>query len=171
MEIKTNYISRIDKTRVEALYRDVDDYEELDGMKIESVHAVCFCGGKMVLVYEKDKKTWSSPGGGVEDGESVEQAVVREVREESNMKVIQQKLIGVQINILENGRKIIQTRSVCLVEPYGDFVSDPAGDVTEIKLIDPAEYAKYYYWGANSDRMMERALDKAKEMQEMFIPK
>ena len=77
----------------------------------------------------------------------------------------------VQINILENGRKIIQTRSVCLVEPYGDFVSDPAGDVTEIKLIDPAEYAKYYYWGANSDRMMERALDKAKEMQEMFIPK
>ena len=37
--------------------------------------------------------------------------------------------------------KIIrQTRSFCVVEPYGEFVADPDGDITKIELINPKDY-------------------------------
>ncbi len=73
------------------------------------------------------------------------------------MKVLSQKFIGYQ-DIYEPDRIARQTRSFCIVEPYGPFVSDPDGDVTEIKLIDPADYKKYFDWGKVGERIMERAL-------------
>jgi hypothetical protein len=33
-----------------------------------------------------------------------------------------------------------QLRYFCIVEPYGPFVSDPAGKVTEVLEVDPREY-------------------------------
>lgn len=36
-----------------------------------------------------------------------------------------------------DGSIVNQTRSLCLVEPYGPFLSDPDGDISEIKLVDP----------------------------------
>ena len=104
-----------------------------------------------------EKGYWAPPGGGIELGETYEEAVIREVKEETNMKVLSQKYIGYQ-DIYEPERIIRQTRSVCIVEPYGPFVSDPDGDVTEIKLIDPADYKKYFDWGKVGERLMERAL-------------
>lgn len=73
------------------------------------------------------------------------------------MKVIFQKLIGFQ-DIYEPDRVVRQTRSFCIVEPYGAFVSDSAGEVTEIKLINPVEYKKYFDWGEIGDRIMVQAL-------------
>ena len=139
-------------------YRDLNSIEEISDKKVDGVHAYCFCGGKLVLVYAKEKGTWTPAGGGVETGESVEEAVIREVKEETNMKVLKQQIIGYQ-EVFEPDRIHVQTRSFCLVEPYGPFVSDPDGDITEIKLIDPADYKKYFDWGEVGDRIMERALE------------
>ena len=60
------------------------------------------------------------------------------------MKVIKQVPIGYQE--VTNPDEIVdyQLRSFCLVEPIGEFISDPAGSVTEIKLIDPKDYKKYF---------------------------
>ena len=58
---------------------------------------------------------------------------------------------------------IRQVRMFCIVEPYGDFVSDPDGDVTEIKLIDPKDYKQYFDWGEIGDRIVERAVEMKKE--------
>ena len=109
------------------------------------------------MVYAAKKGYWTPPGGGIENGESHEEAVIREVKEETNMKVLKQKLIGYQ-DVYEKDRIVRQTRSVCVVEPYGPFVSDPDGDITEIKLIDPKDYKKYFDWGEIGDRIMERAI-------------
>jgi len=57
------------------------------------------------------------------------------------------------------GKIFNQLRYVCMVEPYGDFISDPDGSITEIKLIDPKDYKQYFDWGAIGDRIMERALE------------
>jgi len=97
------------------------------------------------------------PGGSIESGETYEQAVIREVKEETNMKIVFQKLIGFQ-DVYEPERIIRQTRSFCIVEPYGDFTSDPTGEITEIKLINPKEYKNYFDWGKIGDRIMEQAL-------------
>lgn len=139
-------------------YYDIDDEKELGDRKVSGVHAYCFCGDKLVVVYAENKGYWTSPGGGVESGETVEEAVVREILEETNMRVIKQSFIGYQ-DIFEPEKTNTQIRSVCLVEPIGDFVSDPDGDITEIKLIDPKDYKKYFDWGEVGDHLMSRALE------------
>jgi 8-oxo-dGTP diphosphatase len=54
--------------------------------------------GRLVLVQRKRnpyKGLWALPGGGVEVGETVEQACIREVREETGLEVQLQHLVGV----------------------------------------------------------------------------
>ena len=141
-------------------YEVVDPMQDLEGKIPHGVHGFCFYKGKMVVVYSEKKKYWTPPGGGIGKGETYKEALIREVKEETNMKVLHQELIGF-IDVYEMGRTIRQTRSFCIVEPYGDFVSDPDLDegVTEIKLIDPTDYKQYFDWGEIGDRIMQRALE------------
>ena len=162
MEIKSTLTNR-DGEVFDVVYREDDPLKGLEGKVLQGVHGYCFYGDKMVLVYAEAKGYWTPPGGGIEEGESYEEATVREVLEETNMKVLAQYLIGYQ-DIYEPERIIRQTRSFCLVEPLGDFVSDPDGEITEIKLIDPSEYKQYFDWKEIGDRIMERALKMKEEM-------
>jgi len=59
---------------------------------------------------------------------------------------------------------VSQTRSVCIVEPFGPFTNDPDGDITKIELIDPANYKKYFDWGEIGDHIMQRALELKMQM-------
>ena len=155
-EIKSTYTNHHGQ-KFDLVYREDDPLNNLDGKILQGVHAFCFCDGKLVIVYSAKKGYWAPPGGGIESGETFEEAVVREVKEETNMKVLSQKFIGYQ-DIYEPDRVVRQTRSVCIVEPYGPFVSDPDGDVTEIKLIDPKNYKQYFDWGEIGERLMKKAL-------------
>lgn len=47
----------------------------------------------MVYVDDGDRNFWTLPGGGVESGETIEQAVIREVREEVNLNVVVERLL------------------------------------------------------------------------------
>lgn len=155
-EIRSTFVNRSNQ-ELNIVYFEGDPLKDLDGKILQAVHSFCFCGGKLVIVYSAEKGYWAPPGGGIEPGETFEEAAVREVKEETNMKVLSQKFIGYQ-DIHAPDRIVRQTRSVCIVEPYGPFVSDPDGDVTEIKLIDPKDYKQYFDWGEIGDRLMERAL-------------
>ncbi|SRR6266704_1975788 len=53
--------------------------------------------GRILLVQREDFKTWGLPGGHVEDGESVAQAAVREVLEETGFEVELTRLVGIYI--------------------------------------------------------------------------
>lgn len=67
--------------------------------------------------------------------------------------------------IFEPQRTIVQTRSVCIVEPYGPFVSDPdGGEITKIELIDPKDYKTYFDWGIIGDHIMQRVLQLKSKM-------
>jgi ADP-ribose pyrophosphatase YjhB (NUDIX family) len=135
----------------------------LGGKKIQGVHAYCFYGDKLVLVYSNSKGHWTPPGGRVEAGEDVRAAVQREVKEETNMNVLKQRFIGCQ-DIADSKGVVSQVRLVCIVEPYGPFVSDPDGEVTKITLVDPKDYKKYFDWGEIGDHIMRRALELKAQM-------
>ena len=131
-----------------------------DGNWIDGVHAICFCGDKIVMVYADKKGTWGPPGGGIEKGETYQEATIREIKEESNMKVLHQEYIGYQDVTDDVGKTHRQARVFCIVEPYGDFEKDPDNDITQIKVIDPKDYKQYFNWLKIGDRIMENALEK-----------
>jgi 8-oxo-dGTP pyrophosphatase MutT (NUDIX family) len=57
---------------------------------------LCFTADGLVVMVTWDGRQWSFPGGTVEDGESVEQALVREVAEEACARVVRCRYLASQ---------------------------------------------------------------------------
>ena len=81
------------------------------------VGAVVICDGKILLEKRKNepgKGKWSIPGGLVELGESVEQTVIREVREETGLEVEKPKHIDVVDNVVRDNNSEIKYHFVII---------------------------------------------------------
>lgn len=162
-----DYIGR-DGFKYRNEYFDADSFEHLLGEKITQCYGFAFVadaggiGEKFLVVNNAPKPGSYTPvGGSIEPGEHPDDTLAREIQEESNMKVLSFKPIGYQrsTNLSKGGAPFFQLRYVCKVEPYGPFVSDPAGDVTEVIEVDPKDYKKYFDWGAISDHIVKRAVE------------
>ena len=141
-------------------YEESDDFSNLPQDKIGAVCAFCFCDGKFVLVNNAGK--WEPVAGHVEKGESADSALVREVKEEANMKVLKYFPLA---SLYFKDDDYFMTQYLCITEPYGDFVSDPDGEVTEIKMVDFYDIPKYFSKGDSSRLTLDRCksvLDKIK---------
>lgn len=58
--------------------------------------AVIFDGeGRVLLSHRRDMDAWNLPGGGLEPGELPDAGVCREVREETGLEVVVDRLVGV----------------------------------------------------------------------------
>ena len=80
------------------MIRPETDYEKALGVR-PSVSAVIFDRrGRLLLQQRSDGGQWGLPGGSVEIGESVADAVVREVREETGLTVRPLRIVGVYSN-------------------------------------------------------------------------
>ena len=74
------------------------DYQKVLGVR-PSVAAVIFDRrGRILLQQRSDGGQWGLPGGSVEIGESVATAVVREVLEETGLRVKPRRIVGVYSN-------------------------------------------------------------------------
>jgi 8-oxo-dGTP diphosphatase len=60
-----------------------------------AVSALIFDHGRVLLAHRRDIDWWNLPGGGMEPGETVDEAVVREVFEETGLTVEIERLVGV----------------------------------------------------------------------------
>lgn len=139
-------------------YYESANYNILDKSKIKQIYGVCFYQDQMVIVLNGKKRTWGLVGGKPENGESIQQTLEREVQEESNMQVLRWRPIGVQEVTNPNGIVNYQLRVVCKVKPFGNFILDPAGTITEVKQIDPKDYKNYFDWGAIGEKIIQRAI-------------
>lgn len=146
-------------------YEDCDDFSKLEYEKCTQIYGVCFYENKIAIVLNGPKKTWGLVGGSIEKGESFDQTFRREIKEESNMEVLSWKPVGYQKVIdTRDGSYVYQLRVVANVRPYGEFTKDPAGFVTEMKLIYPKDYKQYFDWHKIGDRIIERALELVKTL-------
>ena len=66
--------------------------------------------GNRILLQNRVKKDWRGytlPGGHIESGESVVEAVVREMREETGLTVIRPRLCGIKQFPIDGGRYLV----------------------------------------------------------------
>jgi 8-oxo-dGTP pyrophosphatase MutT (NUDIX family) len=147
-------------------YHECDDFDTLPQDRCKQIYGVCFVEpNKIVIGFGGNKHAWGLIGGSIEKGETFEETFVREIQEESNMKVIDFKPIGYQKVLIEGKEPIYQLRVVARVEPLGEFIKDPAGGITEIKVIEIDDYKTYFDWGQIGDAIMR----KAKEVSNTFF--
>ena len=88
---------------------------------------------------------WSLPGGRVEAGETLHEAVVREVMEETGLEVVVDRFVGHVERIGEGYHFVILDFGVTLLDPGTDPIAGddaaeaawvPFEDVGELRLVD-----------------------------------
>ena len=116
--------------------------------KTETVELTVLClieDENKILLQNRVKKDWKGyalPGGHVEPGESFVDAVVREMKEETGLTVINPRLAGVKQFPIENGRYVVLLFKA--TRWSGDLISSDEGqmewvdydNLTNIKTVD-----------------------------------
>ncbi|MFW9789179.1 MAG: NUDIX domain-containing protein [Candidatus Thorarchaeota archaeon] len=99
------------------------------------VAALLFLDGELVIVSSKNKELWGLPGGYVSIKESLEEAIVREIFEETNLRA---RIIGFlkSYPLMKRGRNIVFIVFIAEVL-NGDPVA--GDDVKELMILDPKE--------------------------------
>lgn len=102
------------------------------------VGVVVFNEFKQVLLVKRGnepaKGLWAIPGGNVELGEQVREAAIRELREECNIDIELQDLLGVVDLILKDKNEKVQYHYI-LIDYLANYVSgedQPQSDVAEV---------------------------------------
>jgi len=115
---------------------------------IVGVGVVVVCDGKILLEKRKNepgKGKWSVPGGLVELGESVEQTVTREVKEETGLEVEKPEHIDVVDNIIrdESGRVKYHFVIIDYFMKLKGGTLKAASDAEELKWVPLSDVEKY----------------------------
>ena len=98
----------------------------------------------LLLHRRSDNELWSIPGGRIEVGESVREAAVREVREETGIEAEPVRLVGVYSDpravVAYDDGEIRQQFSVCVAcRPSGGALSTESDESLEVQFVAPDE--------------------------------
>ena len=146
--------------------------DSLEGMSpITQVYAICFNEKHEILVCREDSnKPWILPGGHPENNESVEETLIRELQEETDVLVKNIKILGAQrVDNPDNpnkneGNRFYQVRIVCKLEKLLPQTIDPAsGIIWERKFVPADKITEFVKWGLIGERMFADALGKLEQ--------
>lgn len=109
--------------------------------------------GRVLLQRRGDVDGWGFPGGGMELGESAEEAVIREVREETGLEVRVEQLIGVYTKYFVSFPNGDQAQTIgiffaCSIN--GGTLRADGGETLALRYFDPADAPIYNAQGRDA---------------------
>ncbi|QDP39588.1 NUDIX hydrolase [Radiobacillus deserti] len=128
---------------------------------IVSAAAIVLNEKNEILLIKGPRRGWEMPGGQVEEGESLEEAVVRETKEESGIEVEVIKFCGIYQNV---------SNSICntlfLAKPMGGKPTT-SSESLEVGYFSLEQAQKMVTWG-NFKQRITYCLDE--DTQPFFVP-
>jgi ADP-ribose pyrophosphatase YjhB (NUDIX family) len=132
---------------LEAMSR-TDYYHDPDAPKANSLvpsttAAVRDDAGRLLLIHKIDNDFWALPGGAMEIGESIADAAVREVAEETGMTVEVTGLVGIytdpgHVMAYDDG-EVRQEFSICVLARVRGGSIEVSDESTEVQAFAPEE--------------------------------
>jgi ADP-ribose pyrophosphatase YjhB (NUDIX family) len=142
-------------------------FDELDLTKAGQSYGIILNDkNEIVLSYNSDSENWILPGGSIEEGETPIEGLVREVYEESavvvNKSTIKPAFYQEAIQLFDDGSEkyfALQLRYIARAKQIDEFISDPAGVMTEVKWVSLDELGDWLTWGQTVDVIKKVAQD------------
>ncbi len=103
------------------------------------MHIAIIQSGRVVLIKREDFEVWGLPGGGIEPGESLVQAAIREAREETGLEVQLTRLVG--LYCAGNEPSV-----VFAAQPTGGQLCPQEGEVIDIGFFGAHELPSPLIW-------------------------
>ena len=143
-------------------WNDCVDFESL--LNPKNVFGFVFDGsGKLCMVKFRNKDHWGLPGGGIEENETPEECLCREVMEEADLEICEIKRLG-YFNVkplsdnCERGEHQL-LRFVARVKEVKEQTHDPAeGYIPERDFVEPNVFLDRSVWGEGGKMQLGLAL-------------
>jgi ADP-ribose pyrophosphatase YjhB (NUDIX family) len=121
-------------------------------LNISQVSAFCLNDNNEILII-KNKHGWGLPGGHPESGETIEESLRREIKEEADCSIKNFKLIGyVEAADPQNdsveGKKYVQLRFLCRLDKIAEFRAE--FETSERQFVLPKQLPEYVVWMESS---------------------
>lgn len=145
------------------------DADEIDGLgPVKQVQAILFVDVDHILVYKHIDGYYGLPGGSVEENENFEEALKREIMEESASEVLDYGLIGFvkDIQIDPPGGTKFQLRYWARVKLLNQPINDPAGKAIAREVVRLEDALDRFNWGERGRILLQLAAEKYKKHQE-----
>ncbi len=127
----------------------IDHYNDPDAPRANSIvpaasAVVVDQDGRVLLHRRTDNELWSIPGGGMEVGETIAETVVREVEEETGLKVEPERLVGIYTNrrhvVAYDDGEVRQQFSICFAcHVVGGQLVERADESLEVGFYSPEQ--------------------------------